>query len=59
MSPVPKELAVLEKFGFERPPVGVKFTASRPGGLERPGKVLDFCEMLAEAQEGRTFYVTR
>jgi uncharacterized protein (DUF169 family) len=59
MSPVPEELAIMEKFEFERPPVGVKFTAARPKGLERPGKVLDFCEMLAEAQEGRAFYVTR
>jgi uncharacterized protein (DUF169 family) len=59
MSPVPEKLAILEKFEFERPPVGVKFTAARPQGLERPGKVLDFCEMLAEAQAGRAFYATR
>jgi uncharacterized protein (DUF169 family) len=59
MGTVPRELAILEKFDFERPPVGVKFTAARPKGLERPGKLLDFCEMLVEAQEGRAFYVTR
>ncbi len=59
MSPIPKELAILKKFDFERPPVGVKFTSTKPEGIQRPGKVLDFCEMLAEAQQGRAFYVTR
>jgi len=59
MSAVPKELAILEKFNFEKPPVGVKFLATRPKGLKKPGKQLDFCEMLAEAQEGNAFYVTR
>lgn len=59
MSPVPKELAVLKKFDFERPPVGVKFTTTKPKGLQRPDKVLDFCEMLAEAQQGKAFYVTQ
>jgi uncharacterized protein (DUF169 family) len=58
MSPVPKELAVLEKFEFERPPVGVKFLANRPKGLKKPGKTLEFCAMLAVAQEGKAFYVT-
>ena len=58
MSPVPETLEIFKKFDFERPPVGVKFLATRPKGLERPGKVLDFCEMLVEAQEGHAFYVT-
>ena len=59
MSPIPKELAVLEKFKFERSPVGVKFLASRPKGLKKPGKQLDFCEMLVEAQRGNAFYVAK
>src|SRR4030043_138205 len=59
MSPIPKDLAVLEKFKFERKPVGVKFLATRPKGLKRPEKQLDFCEMLAEAQQGKPFYVTK
>ncbi len=58
MSQTPEELAIFKKFDFERPPVGVKFLATRPQGLERPGKTLDFCEMLVEAQEGKAFYVT-
>jgi uncharacterized protein (DUF169 family) len=59
LSPTPGDLAILDKFDFERPPVGVKFLVTRPMGLKRPGKQLDFCEMLAEAQQGNAFYVTR
>jgi len=59
MSPIPKDLAVLEKFKFERSPVGVKFLAARPKGLKKPGKQLDFCEMLVEAQQGKAFYVSK
>jgi uncharacterized protein (DUF169 family) len=59
MSKYPVAYSVLEKFDFERPPVGVKFLPVKPQGLERPGKLLDFCEMLVEAQNGRAFYVTK
>lgn len=59
MSPIPKDLAVLDKFKFERQPVGVKFLAARPKGLKRPEKQFDFCEMLVEAQQGKAFYVTK
>jgi uncharacterized protein (DUF169 family) len=59
MNPIPGELAILEKFDFERKPVGVKFLSTRPRGLKRPDKQLDFCEMLVEAQQGNAFYVTR
>jgi uncharacterized protein (DUF169 family) len=59
MSPVPKELTIFEKFKFERQPVGVKFLYTRPKGLKRPDKQFDFCEMLAEAQKGKAFYVTK
>jgi uncharacterized protein (DUF169 family) len=59
MSPIPKELAIFERFKFERPPVGVKFLNTRPKGLKRPDKKYDFCEMLVEAQRGKAFYVTK
>ncbi len=49
MSPYPEEFAILEKFAFERKPVGVKFTNARPAGLQKPAHPLDFCEMLVEA----------
>jgi len=59
MSPIPKDLAILDKFKFERKPVGVKFLSTRPRGLKKPDKLLDFCEMLVEAQQGKAFYVTK
>jgi uncharacterized protein (DUF169 family) len=59
MSKYPAEFAVLEKFDFERPPVGVKFSPVRPKGLKKLEKQLDFCEMLVEAQNGKAFYVTK
>jgi uncharacterized protein (DUF169 family) len=59
MSPTPKNIAILDKFDFERPPVGVKFLATKPKVPKWKGERLDFCEMLAEAQNGKAFYVTR
>ena len=59
MSKYPGRYAILEKFDFERTPVGVKFLPVKPKGLEKPGKLLDFCEMLVEAQNGKAFYVTK
>ncbi len=59
MSKYPVEYTILEKFDFERPPVGVKFSPVRPEGLKKPDKPMDFCEMLVEAQNGKAFYVTK
>ncbi|OGO06443.1 MAG: hypothetical protein A2Y92_00180 [Chloroflexi bacterium RBG_13_57_8] len=57
MAETRRDYSVLEKFGLERKPVGVKFLIARPKGIERLSKELNFCEMLKEAQEGRAFYV--
>ena len=51
------DFSVLDKFGFERKPVGVMFSITRPEGIKRLEKELNFCEMLKEAQEGNPFYV--
>ena len=51
------DYSVLDKFKFERKPVGVKFTAIKPTGIKRIAKDLNFCEMLKEAQQGNSFYV--
>jgi uncharacterized protein (DUF169 family) len=59
MSKYSGRYTILEKFDFERTPVGVKFLPVKPKGLEKPGKLLDFCEMLVEAQSGKVFYVTK
>jgi uncharacterized protein (DUF169 family) len=49
-------LAVLDKFGFEVPPVGVKFLAKRPDKIERLAEKMAFCEMLKKAQQGHAFF---
>ena len=59
MNSSPLDFSVLEKFDFEREPVGIKFLSAKPEGMEKLDKILDFCEMLVEAQEGRAFYVTK
>lgn len=59
MSSVQQDLSIFNRFRFERKPVGVKFLRTRPHGMKRLDKILDFCEMLVEAQNGNTFYVTK
>jgi len=59
MNSIQQDLSIFKKFNFERPPVGVKFLPNKPDGLERLDKILDFCEMLTEAQKGNAFYVTK
>lgn len=58
MRPLQTDLSIFNKFNFERKPVGVKFMPTKPEGIEKLNKILDFCEMLKEAQEGSPFYVT-
>ena len=59
MSSIQQDLSIFNKFNFERPPVGVKFLPTKPDGIERLDKILDFCEMLVEAQNGSPFYVAK
>ena len=59
MTQASQDYAILKKFDFERPPVGVKFLNDKPKGLKKLDKVMDLCEMLVEAQQGKVFYVTK
>jgi len=59
MSSIQQDLSIFNKFNFERPPVGVKFLPTKPDGIKRLDKILDFCEMLVEAQNGSPFYVAK
>jgi uncharacterized protein (DUF169 family) len=59
MSSIQQDLSVFKKFNFEKPPVGVKFLTTKPKGIKRLNKILDFCEMLLEAQNGSSFYATK
>jgi uncharacterized protein (DUF169 family) len=51
-----KDLAILEKFAFDVPPVGVKFVAQQPDMVERLDEKMALCEMLKRAQEGNAFF---
>jgi uncharacterized protein (DUF169 family) len=57
MSPKKRDYSVLERFDFERKPVGVKYLLSRPKGIPKIARDLNSCEMLKEAQENDAFYV--
>lgn len=50
------DYAILDKFGFNLPPVGVKFLAVPPDNLNRLEEKLALCEMLKRAQEGHAFF---
>ena len=56
MTVTKKDLAILEKFAFEVPPVAVKFSPRRPAKLERLVEKLALCEMLKKAQQGSAFF---
>jgi uncharacterized protein (DUF169 family) len=57
MNSTPRDYSAFDRFNFERKPVGVKFLATRPEGIERIDKRLALCEMFKEAQTSRPFYV--
>jgi uncharacterized protein (DUF169 family) len=59
MSLIREDMSIFDKFDFDRKPVGAKFLFTKPDGIERSNKILDFCEMLVEAQNGGPFYVTK
>ncbi len=50
------QTAILEKFDFDLPPVGVKFLAKLPDMIEPIEEKLAFCEMLKRAQHGHAFF---
>ena len=59
MISIQRNLAIFNKLKLERPPVGVKFLPNKPDGVKRLDKILDFCEMLKEAQEASPFYAAK
>ena len=52
-----KDIAILDKFDFDVPPVGVKFSVTRPDTVERLDEHMALCEMLTRAQQGKAFFV--
>jgi len=60
MKPLQTDLSIYRKFKFERPPVGVKFLATRPEGIEQLDRTMALCEMIGEAQQrGTAFYIDK
>lgn len=51
-----EHIATLNKFEFDRPPVGVKFLAKQPDTVARLDENMALCEMLQKAQGGAAFY---
>jgi len=51
-----KNQAILQKFDFDVPPVGVKFLAKPPDMVARLDENMAFCEMLKRAQDGQAFF---
>ena len=49
-------LAILDKFDFDTPPVGVKFFFQQPDMVEKLDENIALCEMLKRAQEGHAFF---
>ena len=56
MSLAKEYAAVLDRFHFDTPPVGVKFLSQQPDRIERLNENMAFCEMLRTAQEGNAFF---
>ena len=59
MDSIRQDLSIFNEFKFDRQPVGVKFLTTKPNGIRKLDKILDFCEMLVEAQDGSIFYVSK
>ena len=51
-----EDVAILDKFDFDLPPVGVKFLAKPPDMVERIEEKMALCEMLKKAQQGHAFF---
>jgi uncharacterized protein (DUF169 family) len=59
MSRKKRDYSIFEKFNFERKPIGVKFSLSKPEGIVQSDKSLAVCELFREAQTGKPFYVSQ
>ena len=59
MSLTKKDYDIMNKFEFDRPPIGVKYTFKRPERIDRLGEKMTLCTMLKRAQEGNAFYADK
>ncbi|HSW58631.1 MAG TPA: DUF169 domain-containing protein [Dehalococcoidales bacterium] len=54
-----RDYSILDKFNFDYPPVGVKYSLEKPKRIEQLGKSIALCELFKEAQTSQPFYVTK
>ncbi len=60
MSKPKRDLSIFNKLGLEKPPVGVKFMARKPEGIEQLDKATALCAMIGDAQERKApFYAEK
>lgn len=59
MQPNQIDYSVLERFGFEIKPVGVKFLPVKPEGIKRTENRVAMCEMFYQAHKNGPFYVQK
>ena len=50
-----KDYDILNKFNFDIPPIGVKYTFKRQEKIPRLAEKMTLCEMLKKAHEGNSF----
>ena len=50
------QYAILDRFNFEVPPVGITFHTAVPVGIARIARQAALCEMIKAAQQGEVFY---
>jgi uncharacterized protein (DUF169 family) len=56
MSKTNIDFSILDKFGFEINPIGIKFTVEPVEGIPRITKRTTLCDMIKWAQDGNVFY---
>jgi uncharacterized protein (DUF169 family) len=54
-----KDFEILNRFNFNRSPVGIKYTFKRPEQINRLSSQMALCEMFKRAQEGNAFYADK
>ena len=59
MSLTKKDYDIFNRFEFDRPPIGVKYTFKRPERIDRLDEKMTLCAMLKRAQEGNAFYADK
>ncbi len=57
MTATVRDYSVLDRFHFERKPIGVKYLPTRPKDIRKLDIARNFCEMIREAQISEPFYV--